>query len=66
MLHSNRDPKRIPIIIEKLKWAWELVPEWRFGQLVNNLLGPGPHDVFHPQDETWERLLEEFIKEHTK
>jgi hypothetical protein len=56
-----RDPKRIPRIVAKLEKAWELVPDWRLGQLISNLLGPGPQDVFHPGDEKWESLLDEFI-----
>jgi len=61
-----RDPKRIEPILELLKEAWNLVPDWRLGQLVSNLLGNGPQDVFHPEDEDWEKLLKEFIKEKKK
>lgn len=61
-----RDVNRIPKIIKLLEKAWGLVPDWRLGQLVSNLMGPGPHDVFFPQDEDWEIMLKEFIKEHSK
>ena len=53
-----RDPERINRIINKLMTVWNLVPDWRLGQLVSNLLGPGPHDIFHIEDKEWERLLD--------
>jgi len=53
-----RDPKRIPRIIKKLEKVWKKHPDYRLGQLVSNLLGPGPHDVFFPEDEEWEALLD--------
>jgi hypothetical protein len=56
-----RNPERIPIIINKLEKAWKLVPDWRLGQLVSNLIGNGRQDVFHPEDDQWEQWLDEFI-----
>jgi len=50
----------------KLEDAWQLVPDWRLGQLISNLLGPGPQDVFHPEDDEWEKLLDAFIRERSK
>jgi len=61
-----RNKKRIPKITKLLEEAWELVPDWRLGQLVSNLLGTGPRDVFHPEDEEWEKLLKDFIKSYKK
>jgi len=59
-----RDPDRIGRIIIKLGLAWQLVPDWRLGQLISNLLGPGPHDVFHIEDDIWEDLLDRFIEDN--
>ena len=59
-----RDPNRIARIAVKLGVAWNYVPDWRLGQLLSNLLGPGPHDVFHPEDDVWEELIDKFIEEH--
>lgn len=57
-----RDSKRIVRISNKLIKAWQLVPDWRLGQLVSNLMGPGYHrDIFYTNDETWEALLDRFI-----
>lgn len=52
-----RDPKRIEKIIPLLEEAWKKNPDWRLGQLISNLLGPGRHDVFYVEDEEWEALL---------
>ena len=32
-----RDPNRIPEILAMLQQGWEKVPDWRFGQLIENL-----------------------------
>lgn len=58
-----RDPERIDRILTKLGEAWHRAPEWRLGQLVSNLQGPGLQDVFHPEDEQWEAWLDTFIEE---
>jgi hypothetical protein len=58
-----RNPDRIDRIAEKLRRAWHEVPDWRLGQLVSNLLGPGPQDVFFLEDNEWEKLLDELISE---
>jgi hypothetical protein len=57
-----RDPNRIPRIIKKLEKAWLKNPDYRLGQLISNLLGPGPHDVFFTEDTDWEALIDEVIK----
>lgn len=65
-----RDPDRIARIIKKLWRMWEKHPDWRLGQLVSNLMGPGPHDVIRPavifylEDNVWEKLLDELLKEN--
>jgi len=56
-----RDEKRIPKIIKLLEEAWTLVPDWRLGQLISNLVGSGRQDVFHPEDDQWEEYLKAFI-----
>jgi len=57
-----RDIKRIPEIVKLIEEAWKIVPDWRLGQLISNMLGAGPQDVFHPEDEDWEALFKDFIK----
>lgn len=57
-----RKPERIDPIIEKLREAWKLEPDWRLGQLFSNLLGAGAHDVFLPEDGVWDKALDEFLE----
>lgn len=52
-----RDPERIDRIIDLLREHWHNYPQYRLGQLVSNLLGPGPQDVFFPEDDVWEEKL---------
>jgi len=59
-----RDKNRIPIVGGKLIQAWSFVPDWRLGQLVSNLQGPGRHDVFQMEDDQWEELLDNFISQY--
>ena len=53
-----RDPERIDRIINKLRGLWHTHPDWRLGQLVSNLQGPGRQDVFFTEDDEWERLID--------
>ena len=53
-----RDPKRIDRIIDKLRQVWLKHPDWRLGQLISNLQGTGPQDVFFAEEEEWEARLD--------
>ena len=37
-----RDPNRIPELLSEFERIWQMYPDWRFGQLVVNLLGVDP------------------------
>ena len=52
-----RDPNRIPEVLAALEKAWKANPELRLGQLLSNLMGVGPRDLFFIEDETWLKLL---------
>ena len=56
-----RDPNRIPVIIDKLEKLWKTVPDWRFCQIISNLHGLGPQDIFHTQDEDFEKMIDEML-----
>lgn len=43
-----RDPNRIDVFCSELAAVWHKVPDWRFGQLVANVLG---RDPFYIEDE---------------
>lgn len=47
-----RDPDRIQAFCNELAELWRKVPDWRFGQLLCNVIGaefPG-QDIFFPED----------------
>lgn len=50
-----RDPKRIENFCAELARLWHKVPDWRFGQLMSNLLGAyvsdTKRDIFFPEDD---------------
>lgn len=49
-----RDPQRITVFCNRLKRIWSCVPDWRFGQLMSNMLGAyvaqTGADIFFPED----------------
>lgn len=47
-----RDPNRIPDILTLLQKGWSKVPDWRFGQLIENLKRYiGRSDLFFTEDD---------------
>jgi uncharacterized protein YihD (DUF1040 family) len=51
-----RNPKRIPIVLEKLKEYWEKNPDLRLGQLISIISAVSPNkakndDTFMAEDE---------------
>lgn len=54
-----RDPKRIKPFLEWLGEIWEReCPDWRFGQLMSNVLGVDP---FYIEDEDARKTFEEYF-----
>ena len=54
-----RDPDRIYEIMTLLQAGWQKVPDWRFGQLVENLKRYiGVDDLFYVEDD---KLKEKII-----
>ena len=58
-----RNHKRIARVIAKLLKLWNTVPNWRFCQLISNLHGLGPQDIFYTQDEDLEKAIDEMLAE---
>lgn len=58
-----REPKRIDEFCAELAKLWHKVPDWRFGQLMSNVLGEYTYqthrDIFFPEDD---EMLEFFKK----
>ena len=51
-----RDPKRIKVFCDELARLWETnCSDWRFGQLISNVLGDYQaethRDIFFPEDD---------------
>ena len=57
-----RDPKRIYEFCNKLAaiWATEC-PDWRFGQLICNVLGTSKIDPFFLEEDEMMKLFENYI-----
>ncbi len=61
-----RDPKRIYEFCNKLAAHWSKVPDWRFGQLLANVLGqemPEGRDIFFPEEDEMMGYFDHFFKE---
>lgn len=64
-----RDPKRIDEFCDELKALWHTVPDWRFGQLMSNVLGEvyvkENRDIFFIEDdEMLDDIKEVFEKKY--
>lgn len=57
-----RDPNRIPEVLTMLQQGWEKVPDWRLGQLIENLKRYiSVNDLFYIEDdELVEKIIEFF------
>lgn len=63
MSHTPRDPERIDRMIELLRAAWRLQPDWRLTQLIINATET-THDcspVYYLDDDAMERRLEALV-----
>lgn len=59
-----RDTNRISRLMKMLESYWLMVPDWRFGQLIENLKRfSGKADLFYMEDDKFEELLKNFFKE---
>lgn len=57
-----RDLERISQIMTMLQKGWEKVPDWRFGQLIENFKRYlGTDDVFYLEDDKLKQALVDFF-----
>ncbi len=57
-----RDISRIPRFIDLLEQYWLKVPDWRFGQLIENVkIFSGVEDLFFIEDDDLEDFFAEFF-----
>lgn len=59
-----RKKERIKPFLKRLEKLWELVPDWRFGQLMVNVLGSMPRDPFFPEDEEMIEYFEKYFEKY--
>ena len=54
-----RDPKRISQMMNLIQRGWETVPDWRLGQLIENLSRYiGVDDLFYIEDD---KMIEKIV-----
>ena len=57
-----RDPKRIKPLLMEIEKQWEKFPDWRFGQLIENIKRfYNIDDLFYTEDDEMLKLIENFI-----
>ena len=57
-----RDRMRIPLMVQMLERYWIKVPDWRFGQLIENIKSfAGIDDLFFIEDDDFAKLLLDFF-----
>ena len=60
-----RDKNRIDKYCDRIAKMWKKVPDWRFGQLISNVLGEyvsrTGKDIFFPEDEELVSAMEEIL-----
>ncbi len=54
-----RNVDRIPEVLNQLEKFWELFPDWRFMQLINNIQRAYGNDMFYVEDDKLIKLLKE-------
>lgn len=62
-----RDPKRIKPLLMEIEKQWEKFPDWRFGQLIENIKRfYNIDDLFYTEDDKMLKLIENFMREKEK
>ena len=62
-----RDRMRIPMILQLIERYWLKVPDWRFGQLIENIKTfAGVDDLFFMEDDELIQTFEDFFNTYTK
>lgn len=59
-----RSKDRIDPFLKRLGDVWRCAPDWRFGQLVVNVLGSMPRDPFFPEEDEMIEYFEKYMEEH--
>lgn len=69
MKFEPRDVNRIKPFCDRLAKAWEKLPDWRFGQLMVNLMrdyeAEHGHDIFYLEEDEMIQIIEDYCKRFT-
>lgn len=58
-----RNPDRIDPFLKELGEYWKKVPDWRFGQLIVNVLGVSAKDPFFLEEKETLEVFEKYFKD---
>ena len=59
-----RNTQRIPRILDLLEKVWKEVPDWRLGQLIENIARDmGWNDAYYMEDDDLEKELRRLLYE---
>lgn len=62
-----RDPNRIQKFCNELANIWRMVPDWRFGQLISNVIGDWQgkthRDIFFPEDDEMIQIFRDYFEQ---
>ena len=62
-----RDPKRMKPLLIEIEKQWENFPDWRLGQLIENIKRfYNIDDLFYIEDDEMLKLIENFMREKEK
>lgn len=61
-----RNKDRIRPFLEEIAECWEEVPDWRFGQLISNVLDILTLDKFFLEDEEVLEIFRKYFKQGEK
>jgi hypothetical protein len=62
-----RDPKRIKLLLMEIEKQWENFPDWRLGQLIENIKRfYNIDDLFYIEDDEMLKSIENFMREKEK
>lgn len=60
----SRSIDRIDPFLKRLGDIWKQVPDWRFGQLMVNVLSSMERDPFFPEEDEMIQYFEEFMEKN--
>ena len=61
-----RDISRIPRMVESLERLWIKFPDWRIGQLIENIKSfSEKEDLYYMEDDEFEKLIQDFYDTYT-